>query len=388
MWVSYNANEEPILHYSMNPRRITTQKIEFGKNLKDYNVKWSFDGFYTACIPLGAKDEETKEYLTIESVNDGSKLLIDSAAAAEYGVIFAPPEETTWDDVTLPSNLWTRAQNWLQTKAVRAVEEINLSGLDLATLGVDVWNIRWLDAVQVSCTDFTDLFILKSVQRRLDNLAAVEVSMGDERSSLTGSAARRESTTAERITNIESDYVTNGEVRTIAKEEIQNDTSIIQRAESIIATALEQYVRTSDYETFTSTITSLFAILAGEIEARFTSTESEISTLSGETEQQLSTIHSFIRLLATTSTQEGGIVIGESTSSVMMKLENDVLYFFSGDETLVTRENAIAYFETGKLFVNEVQMQKISIGTVGQMMYFSVIGTGDNRCLFLNGRLS
>ena len=51
-----------------------------------------------------------------------------------------------------------------------------------------------------------------------------------------------------------------------------------------------------------------------------------------------------------------GIVIGESTSNIKLKLENDILYFFTGDEDSVSTENAIAYFSAGKLYVNTVQI--------------------------------
>ena len=393
MWVSYNSDEEPILNYSTNARRGSSQTIEFGQNLKDYDVKWSFSEFYTACLPLGAKDDQTKEYVTIESVNDGSKVLINTTAAQQYGIIYAPVEETTWEDVTEPSNLWVRATNWIQTKSARSVQEINLTGFDLSTLGVDVTSLDWLDAVRVTTADFEDTFILKSVNRRLDDVASVEITIGDTRTSLTGAGASRDSQTAQRIETIEANYTTTGEVVSIAQEEIRNDTSIIQQAESIIATALAEYLRTSDFETFEEQIRSEFQIQYDQISAEFSSTVQTVSELSGSVTSQFATISNYIRFLAAIVdehgdvVQNGGVVIGQSNSDIKLKLENEILYFFTGNEGLVSKDNAIAYFESGKLYVNEVQIQKISIGLPGQFMYFSVIGSGDNRCLFFNGRL-
>ena len=412
MWVSYNADEEPILNYSKNPRRASTQSIEFGKNLKDYDIKWSFAEFYTACIPLGHKDDETKEILTIESVNDGSKILIDTAAAEQYGVIFAPTDETTWEDVTEAANLMARGQEWIRSKSARSIQEINLTGFDLeslssglalvgqalvgqARLGEDlVTTLDWLDAVQVKTNDFEDTFILKSVTRRLDNIVLIEITMGDVRTSLTGSGASRDSQTAQRIASIEANYTTTGEAVSIAKEEIRNDTSIIQQAEMIIASALAEYVRTSDYETFQEQIRSEFQIQYNQISAEFETTAQSVANLNGVVTSQFTTISNYIRFLAAvvdehgTVIQNGGVVIGQSDNEIKMKLEADVLYFFTGSEALVSRENAIAYFEAGKLYVNEVQIQKISIGLPGQFMFFQVVGTGDNRCIFLNGRIS
>ena len=114
--------------------------------------------------------------------------------------------------------------------------------------------------------------------------------------------------------------------------------------------ALEDYVRTQDFVALQNTVQTSFSIMAGTIEANFTETASRISTLNGETSQQFETVRSFIRLISS------GIVIGKSTSAIKLKLENDVLYFFSGSEDSVTTDSAIAYFSSGKLYVNDVQV--------------------------------
>lgn len=72
--------------------------------------------------------------------------------------------------------------------------------------------------------------------------------------------------------------------------------------------------------------------------------------MNGNVSQQFETIHSFIRMIAS------GIVIGESTSQIKLKLENDILYFFTGNEDSVSTDNAIAYFSAGKLYVNTVEI--------------------------------
>ena len=58
----------------------------------------------------------------------------------------------------------------------------------------------------------------------------------------------------------------------------------------------------------------------------------------------------YIRLISS------GIVIGESSSNIKLKLENDILYFFTGEEDTVSTENALAYFSAGKLYVNNVEI--------------------------------
>ena len=136
------------------------------------------------------------------------------------------------------------------------------------------------------------------------------------------------------------------------------------------------------------------SVQAGEIEANFESTSTSISSLSGQTEQQFASIRSFIRLLATQTdpqghiTQQGGIVIGESSSDIKLKLENDVLYFFTGDEKLVTTANAIAWFASNQLYVNNTTIQNLTLGTTGAYLDARIVGSGDNRCVLWSGRLA
>ena len=390
MWVDYDALERPILHYSLSARNFSTQVIRFGKNLVDYNVKYDFDGFYTACVPLGAKDEETKEYITIASVNNGVDYLIDATNAARYGVIYAPPSETTWEDVHYPAILLTKAQEWIRDKAARLVKEISLTARDLSNLDVDSSMIEFLDSVAVEADEINDRFVVKALARPLDRPLQLEINMGDTRSSLTGASVSQQRSTADRITIIEDSYVSESDVHVIAREEITNDTSIVQRAEAIIMSALEEYVKTSDFETLKLSIQTSFSILRGEISAEFTSTYSDIT----DTNTRIDTISSFIRLLGTiydehgNIEQKGGILIGESTSEIKLKLENDVLYFFVGDGKIVTPQNAIAYFASNNLVVNRTNIQNLTLGTQGEYLDARILGTGNNVGVMWSGRLS
>lgn len=99
-----------------------------------------------------------------------------------------------------------------------------------------------------------------------------------------------------------------------------------------------------------SSVQTSLSIMAGTIEANFYETTSGISEMNGEVSQQFESIRSFIRLISS------GIVLGESGSSIKLKLENDILYFFTGDEDTVSTGNALAYFSSGKLYVNDVQV--------------------------------
>jgi hypothetical protein len=192
--------------------------------------------------------------------------------------------------------------------------------------------------------------VLSELTIPLNNPASTGIVLGDSRPSLIGEEVRQNASVKRRVESIESDYTTHGEIKEIVQEQISQNTSILQSAQQIILAALEEYVRTQDFAAFQSSIQTSFTVMAGTIEANFTEATSRISTLNGETSQQFESVRSFIRLISS------GIVIGKSTSAIKLKLENDVLYFFSGSEDSVTTDSAIAYFSAGKLFVNDVQV--------------------------------
>ena len=356
--VRYDENENPILDYLSDVLDTSTQRIEFGENLIDLVLSKSASETYTACIPLGAAlrdinpDSESDARLTIVSVNEGQDYLIDRALATEYGVIFAPSGLTTWDEITDPTILVNRGRDWLNGTGARFKQTIKLSAVDLHNADANVESFHFLDKVVVSCGTLCpeETYVLSELTIPLNNPASTGIVLGDSRPSLIGEEIRNNTSVKNRIETIEADYTTHGEIKEIVQEQITQNTSILQSAQQIILTALEDYVRTQDFVALQNTIQTSFSIMAGTIEANFTETASRISTLNGETSQQFESVRSFIRLISS------GIVIGKSTSAIKLKLENDVLYFFSGSEDSVTTDSAIAYFSSGKLYVNDVQV--------------------------------
>lgn len=356
--VTFDANGNPVLEYLAGPPDTATQRIEFSENLLSMAVTKDADEAYTACVPLGAKLKaidpayETEARLTISDVNDGSPRLIDSANAAIYGTIYAPVSTTTWDDVTMATHLKQKAQAWLAASGARLKETIQLTAVDLNALYADIEAFRFLDQIIVNCGEMLPeaTFVLTKMRIPLQNPAAMRITLGDSRVSLVADNTGRINGAVNRIETIEAYYVTNSGAVEIVQHEITNNTSILQSAQQIIMSALEEYVSTSDFEQFQSTVMTTLSVMAGTIEFNFSETTSEISEMNGNVSQQFETIHSFIRMIAS------GIVIGESTSQIKLKLENDILYFFTGDEDSVSTDNAIAYFSAGKLYVNTVEI--------------------------------
>lgn len=354
--------------------------LRYGKNLVRLEQDENFADFYTGVAPFWVGEDKAvylpETVLFVQGSYDFERILsLDLSDQFE--------SEPSADDLRL------RAQAYIEANSI---------GLPNASVTIDyamdteIQSVHLCDTVSVIYTALgvqATAKVVKTVyDERLNRYKSI--TLGQIRSNLADTYANQYQNLTKRIRHIEADYATNGEVRSIAQEEIQNDTSIVQRAEEIIATAMEDYVRTSDYETFRSTIITQFSILAGEVTAGFQSTSSNISTLSGSTDQRFADIYSFIRLLATITeagvvTQEGGVVIGESSSDIKLKLENDVLYFFMGDEKIVS--NPIAWFSQNQLYVNNSTINNLTLGQTGAYLDARIVGEGDNICVLWSGRI-
>ena len=382
LYVTYPSGV-PTLNWIASAPDTSTQTIEFGENLTAFTRAVYGGNTYTACIPLGAKDEDGKR-LTIASVNDGKDYLVNATLAASYGTIYAPTSETTWDDVTVAANLKQKATEWLTNIGATVKEKINLGAIDLHNADAEVESFQFLDNILVKSTPhgLSASYVLTELKIPLNIPSATQITLGGERVSLISELSQAQATAAERIENIYSDYTTSAEAAAIATQQIEASTYIVQTCESIVLTALASYTTTGDLETMLTTIRSEITQLADSVTFRFVETNSAISQNQEGVSQEFSEIYSFIRLIAS------GIVIGKSTSPVKLKLSNDVLYFFTGDETSVTTDNAIAYFSTNRLFVNNTTIQNLTLGNASQALDVRILGDGDNVCAFFGGRIS
>ena len=112
----------------------SNQTIEFQKNILDLSQRISAENVITALIPLGVKNEETGLPLTIESVNDGKDYLVNETAVSLFGYIYGKNE---WEDVTLPENLKTKGEAFLQEN-IKASWSIEVNATDLSMLDVSI----------------------------------------------------------------------------------------------------------------------------------------------------------------------------------------------------------------------------------------------------------
>lgn len=89
----------------------------------------------------------------------------------------------------------------------------------------------------------------------------------------------------------------------------------------------------------------------------FTELRSEIAGNTDAIETNQANLERYIRFV------NGSIVLGASDSEIKLKLKNNIIYFFSGDDS-ADESNAIAYFDNNQLYVTNVNTEEhMQIGT-------------------------
>lgn len=195
---------------------ISLQTIEFGENLQDITVENDASNTYSVVIPLGAEIENedgTKTRLTIESVNNGLDYLINEAALNKYGWIVAPIESTTWNDVTVASNLKTKGQNLLNQQGIMLKSTLELNAIDLNIVDGSIDSFEMYEYIRVQSTphNISQTYLLTKKETPLTKPENMTITLGETKDTLTGLQIGDSQTIKQGISKIESDYKINEE---------------------------------------------------------------------------------------------------------------------------------------------------------------------------------
>ena len=169
----------------------STQIVEFGENLMDITAKNDASATYSVVIPLGAEITDAngnKSRLTISSVNNGKDYLVNEDALARYGWIVAPVLETTWDDVTLASNLKTKGTSYLNNVAVMLASTLDLTALDLNATDSDIESFFIYEYIRVLSTphNVNERYLVRAITIPLAHPENTKISVGKAIDTLTG----------------------------------------------------------------------------------------------------------------------------------------------------------------------------------------------------------
>lgn len=162
---------------------VNSQEIAFGENILDLKKATEATGTYSAIIPIGALG------LTIEGVEDGDitedlvksgDTIYSKSAVAEYGWIYAPTSETTWDDVTEERNLLKKGGEWLLNGGMLLSHGVEVSAVDLHFTDAQIESMRIYKKVNVRSAphNLTEQFSLTKLEIELLEPQNTKIAIG------------------------------------------------------------------------------------------------------------------------------------------------------------------------------------------------------------------
>lgn len=297
------------------------QEIEFGSNLLDFARTGANTDLATVIIPYGAKDEETGVRVDITSVTEnGEDYIQDYDAVALRGVI---SKAVTWDDITEPANLLTKAQQYLATSKLM-VTTLDLTAVDLSTMDKDIDSFRVGDAVTVRSKPHGIEGDTYRLTERVYNLLQPEtdkVVLGKDITTLTGAdvAGDRQSSSdlQQVVRSIKADYQLNT-AKAIEASELTL-ASLIEQTETRIKTEVSETYMTNDQ--VESKISTTMEQTAEAFTYSFETLQATVDANDAEARAQFETISKYIRFV------DGDIILGEEGNTITLHIENDRISF-------------------------------------------------------------
>jgi hypothetical protein len=310
-----------------------SQSIDFGSNLTKFSRATANDTLATRIIPYGAKDEDTGEYVTIESVNGGLRYIEDADAIALRGIIARPVH---FDDVTDPANLKRKAEEWLETNK-KLIMSLSVSAVDLsklrksgALIGIPAAVVETFQAFR--CGDLIRVrskphgvdedFLLTDRSVDMLNSSLGIITMGKETATLTGmrtSGSRDSQTVLQRTErSIRSDYTRNlAKAITDAEKKL---TSLIEQTDGAIRSEVSQtYATNGEVD---SKISTEIKQLANSVTITFNELQTYVDENDETFREHIVEQSSYIRM------ENGDIILGKNAEGTMtLTLENDLVVF-------------------------------------------------------------
>lgn len=225
------TEETPTLNYLSNFETVSSQAIEFGENLKNYTKTAKGEEIATAIIPLGATIGDSDSRLNITSVNNGVDYVYDADAVALRGWITKVVE---WDDVTVASNLKSKAEDYLASIVNQAIT-IELNAIDLHLLDHSIESFKVGDYISVSSEphNFNDTMLCSKQTIDLLKPENDSVTLGYTYSSFTEINSKA-TNTINRISTMQSTVNTVNNKTIILNENIENiDKTTQELAEAV-----------------------------------------------------------------------------------------------------------------------------------------------------------
>ena len=328
---------------------ISSQTVEFGKNLTDVLRTVKGEDLYTALIPLGAKDEETGERITIASVNEEIDYLINEKQAETYGRIF---KTIVWEDVKSPQLLLSKAQSYL-TSIGMLTETIELKAVDISPLNDDINSFRLGTRVRVHSTphDINKTFTIEKLSIDLMKPESNKLTLGATRKTFTEQSGSPNAEIKSIAQKVDSAIEQIGTIEVDITSKVASDIEI--SAESILQSISEEYYVKGDVDTLISDTRTEFEQTNDSFEFRFNQYEADLQSIVAGRDAEFEEIKKYVRFV------DGNIILGEEGNELTLKIQNDRIAFLEN-------EVEVAYFSDKKLHIMDANfINSLTIGNFG-----------------------
>ena len=319
------SGKTTVLHYYADLPFTNTQTVEYGENLLDLVTETDAAETYTAILPVGA------EGLTLGALPDGEispgffkeGLIIYSQKAEEQYNGIRVTRKVDWKDVTEAANLRTKALAQLSTEGMMLAQTITVNAVDLGGDG-DVSRFvvgRYIE-LQSRPHGFSATYPLMELDPDILDPGSTVITLGVTVKAASDLARSTKSSTKESMNQLQLELNkqqgTITEMDTTSQEMI---TAAIQTSESIVFTALERYVETSNYETFQKTVENEFKLLADALVLRFTEATAETREVDGDLQSTRELLTKYFEF------NQQGLTIKAGENTMTLSLDNDMIIF-------------------------------------------------------------
>lgn len=241
-----------------------TQSVEFAENLLDLSSETDGTNIYTAILPEG------KDGLTIEALSNGdltddlvkSGLTIYSkSGVATYGRI---TRHVKWDDVTIAANLQTKAKAALADNGLSMPETITCTAVDLGWQdGIQHFRVGRMTALFSTPHGYSASYPLMELAPDILDPGNTQITLGATQQTYTGAQidAKRETDKRIESTRQEISERVDESSSQVIQATHQQITDLQQNVNSIILSALENYVETGDFDSYKEEVSTKLSVL-------------------------------------------------------------------------------------------------------------------------------
>ena len=318
-----------------------TQTVKFAENLLDLSSETDGADIYTAILPEG------KDGLTIGNLPDGDltddlvksgKIIYSKSGVATYGRI---TRHIKWDDVTVDTNLRAKAKAALADNGLSMPETITCKAVDLGWQeGIQHFRVGRMTALVSTPHGYSASYPLMELAPDILDPGNTQITLGATQRTYTGSQIDAARNVGNRIESTRKELIdrVDGSSSQVIQSTQQQITDLQQNVNSIILSALENYVQTGDFGAYKEEVSTKLSVLTDQLNIDITKVTERIDNVDGDLQSKYNEITKAFRFTS------DGLIIGESGNEILLRLDNDVLQFVRNNtpELQITAEGVEA----------------------------------------------